>query len=341
MTQPQQRPNQLTYQQALAAVLAAQAATTTASTLSSTLTSLSTSVITVRETAAAYARTLILGLWRDVDPYDGRQVQAFTVAAARHMVTAQTATSRSAAASQSQLLAQLGVRVPGVPSNPTDVRAPSVSVVGGRLVLARPGSVTVQYGTRADAKIAAADFTTQGMFNRPARTVRAMEAGGADRASANTAAEQRIGTLVDDNVMLAQRFAEAEILHNAVNLDTPKVRIIGYRRVIHPELSRTGVCGLCIAAADQKYKVGTLNPIHGNCKCTIAAVTDEFDPADDVNAADLSALYKQSGGTSGAHLKRVRYQVDEHGELGPSLVPKRQYKPRKKYMRGRRAAATV
>jgi hypothetical protein len=65
-----------------------------------------------------------------------------------------------------------------------------------------------------------------------------------------------------------------------------------------------------------------------NCKCTIAAVTEDYDPADDLNTVDLNALYKDAGGNSVAHLKRTRYQVDEHGELGPTLVPKSKYKPR-------------
>jgi hypothetical protein len=90
----------------------------------------------------------------------------------------------------------------------------------------------------------------------------------------------------------------------------------------------SGYYRLHIAASDRIYHVGQLLPIHGNCKCTIAAVTEDYDPADDLNAIDLNQLYKDSGGTSGAHLKRTRYQVDEHGELGPVLVPKAKYKPR-------------
>jgi hypothetical protein len=334
MSQPLS-PNGLTYQQALAAVTAAQAVVAAHDIVGATTVTVANSVIAARETATAYAKTLILGLWSKVDPYDGASVQAFSVASAKHMVTAQTAAARAAAAGQSQILSTMGVRVAGVASNPPDVRAPGVDVVNGRLVLQRQDSVRVSYGTRADVTVAAEDFTTVGMFNRPARTLRALEAEGAPRGVADERARQRIESLVEDNVMLAQRFADSEMMQKAVNLDE---RIIGYRRVIHPELSRTGVCGLCIAAADQLYKVGTLLPIHGNCKCTVAAVTKKFDPADDLNKADLGALYKQSGGTSSPELKRVRYQVDEHGELGPVLVPKRSHKPRKTSRRGRRAA---
>lgn len=324
MTQPLS-PDVLTYQEVLAAVVAAQAATATGGAIAGTLVQVSSSVITAREAAAEYAKALILGLWGDVDPYDGRAVQKFTEQARKYMVTAQTATARSAAAGQSVLLAQMGVKVPGVTSNPVDVRAPGAGVVNDRLVLQQTQSVQVDYQTRDAKTISADDMTTEAVFNRPARTFRALESQGAAPEVADQAAQARISMLVEDNLMLAQRFAELEIVQNAVNLDET---IIGYRRVIHPELSRTGVCGLCIAAADRLYEVVELLPIHANCKCTVCAVTEDHDPADEVNAADLGALYGQAGSTSGADLKRVRYQVDEHGELGPVLVPKRRYKPR-------------
>ena len=140
MTQPQS-PDTLTYAEALAAVVAAQAGLATGGAVASTLVQVSSSVITAREVAAESAKALILGLWGAVDPYDGRAVQNFTEQARRHMVTAQTATARSAAAAQSVLLSQMGVRVPGVPSNPVDVRAAGVEVVDGRLVLQQPANV--------------------------------------------------------------------------------------------------------------------------------------------------------------------------------------------------------
>lgn len=326
MTQPQS-PNGLTYQDALAAVVAAQAVLSATDVVAATTAAASSGVIAARETAAAYAKTLILGLWDGLDPYDGHAVQAFTAAARKHMAAAQTATARAAAAGQSQILSKMGVRVPGVASNPVNVRAPAADVVDGRLVLDIPDSVRVDYDTRSDVRVDAEDFSTEGMFNRPVRTFRALQAQGAPATEADDQARQRFGLLIDDNLMLAQRFAELEIVQKAVNLDET---VIGYRRVIHPELSRTGVCGLCLAAADQLYHVDTLLPIHSNCKCTIAAVTETHDPGDDVNAADLRELYRLGGGTGRAQLKRVRYQVDAHGELGPVLAPKRQYKPRGK-----------
>lgn len=335
MTQPLS-PDSLTYQEALAIAASAQAAASAPAPVTATLLQASAAVIQAREVAAEYAKALILGLWGSVDPYDGRAVQAFTEQARGHMANAQTATARAAAAGQAQILSAMGVKVPGVPSNPVDVRAPGAEVVNGQLVLQRPAAVSVDYETRESVKIAVEDSTTQAIFNRPARAFRALEAEGASKDIAEEAARDRIELLIEDNLMLAQRFAELEIVQTAADLDQT---VIGYRRVIHPELSRTGVCGLCIAAADRHYTVGTLLPIHDRCKCTVAAVTESHDPADDVNAADLGALYGQAGGTGGAALKRVRYQVDEHGELGPTLVPKKKYKPRTAGSKRRTAGA--
>jgi len=40
---------------------------------------------------------------------------------------------------------------------------------------------------------------------------------------------------------------------------------IGWRRILHPELSRSGPCGLCVVAADRVYKSEDLLPIHNRC----------------------------------------------------------------------------
>jgi hypothetical protein len=318
MTSPQ--PDQLTYAEALAAVAAARAAVVPAETITATTAQLAESVIAVREQSTQWAVNIIGRLFRGVDVYDGEQVQAFAEQAAVHMVSAQTATARTAAAAQAQILSTMGVRVPRpTPSNPTDVRGtPSIDEDGAATV--EQGRARVDYAAEDRPVIVDLDedATTVGMFNRPARTQRYLESIGKGSVEARVAAEDRLSLLVGDNVMLAQRLAEAEIIAQAAAVDD---RVTGMRRVIHPELSRTGVCGLCIAAADRLCSVRELAPVHGRCKCTVAAVTEEFDPADELNTADIGALYGLAGGTSGAQLKRTRYQVDEHGELGPVLVP--------------------
>ncbi len=290
-------------------------------------------IITARETAAAWAKSAIRQLWRHVNPYDDRQVQEFAARAADLMASAQTAAARVAAAGQTQQLAALGIRVTGTPTNPVDVRAAAVTIKRGQLHLDHRAATVDYSGKSVAVKVSAVNMTTAGVFERPAAQFRYIQSqGGLDAAGRS---EQRIDDLVDTNLMLAQRLAQQQVLAQAVNLDdTGKHRgkrgatITGYRRVIHPELSRGGTCGMCIAASDRIYKVAELMPIHANCKCTIAPITETHDPADDVNVADLNRLYKEAGGTSVAHLKRTRYQVDEHGELGPVLVPQRKYKAR-------------
>jgi hypothetical protein len=129
----------------------------------------------------------------------------------------------------------------------------------------------------------------------------------------------RAEVMADTDVTLAvraqsQRFCE----------DTG--RVTGYRRVIHPELSRTGTCGLCIAASDRVYRREALLPIHGRCNCEVLPIIDGIDPAGYHNGVDLRALYRDAGRTTAAwELKKVRYQVNDHGELGPTLGVKGQH----------------
>lgn len=237
------------------------------------------------------------------------------------MQSAQTASVRGAAAAMTQQLSAMGVRTKAQPTNPLDVRARGIKVHGGALRLVREPS-KVDYADGSGTEVSVQDMTTEQIFTRPAVGFRWIESEGGTREDAARESGLRIDTLVDDNLMLAQRLAQAEMIAQAVDLDNlDKAKITGYRRVIHPEMSRSGACGLCIAAADRIYHVAELLPIHTHCKCTIAAVTTEFDPADELNAADLSQLYTHAGGTSAAHLKRTRYQVDHHGELRAGLGP--------------------
>lgn len=98
-------------------------------------------------------------------------------------------------------------------------------------------------------------------------------------------------------------------------------RVVGYRRVVHPELSRGGSCGLCIAAADRRYNRGDLMPLHQRCKCTVLPLTAAHDPG---GAFDLDPAFEEAYAVSlsnrAADLKEVRMRVEEHGELGPVLT---------------------
>jgi hypothetical protein len=96
--------------------------------------------------------------------------------------------------------------------------------------------------------------------------------------------------------------------------------VLGYRRVIHPELSRGGSCGLCVAASTRTYGYADLLPIHARCACTVAVIVEDQDPGLELNQADYKLLYSDAGGTAGRLLKRGRYRVAENSELGTVLV---------------------
>lgn len=96
-------------------------------------------------------------------------------------------------------------------------------------------------------------------------------------------------------------------------------QVDGWRRIIHPELSRGGTCGLCVAAADRTYKRADLMALHARCHCTVLPIVNGQDPGLSLNEDDLAKLYAAAGSTAGTDLKKTRYVVHQHGELGPVL----------------------
>lgn len=94
----------------------------------------------------------------------------------------------------------------------------------------------------------------------------------------------------------------------------------GWRRILHPELSETGPCGLCVVAADRVYKSEDLLPLHNRCVCEVLPVYGRVDPGITLNGDDLAALYAAAGGNTREQLRRISVVLTEHGELGPILV---------------------
>lgn len=119
----------------------------------------------------------------------------------------------------------------------------------------------------------------------------------------------------DEDVIAEAERILADDIEDAhrTSIDTPTA--IGYRRVIHPELSAGGTCGLCVAASHRFYHVRDLDPIHDRCKCTVLPVTEDADPGKDLNDADLQDVYRAAGTTDGPTLKQARFRVDEDGDL--------------------------
>lgn len=137
----------------------------------------------------------------------------------------------------------------------------------------------------------------------------------------------RAGKMIASDVLLGSiQQAQFNLAANHVPL---------YRRVIRPELSKTGVCGLCIAASDRRYTTGDLMPLHAGCKCEIAPILSTADIGRDMNQEDLNQLYDAAGGNASEMLKTVRVREVKHTELGLVLTDvshraKGVYKPREK-----------
>ncbi|MGZ6852476.1 MAG: hypothetical protein ACXVGC_00175 [Mycobacteriaceae bacterium] len=165
------------------------------------------------------------------------------------------------------------------------------------------------------------------VYERLARQYRYERSTGMGEADALTHVLTRADVMNQADVALAARRQDAEFF--------AQHKVTGYRRVIHPELAKTGTCGLCIAASDQIYHRDRLLPLHDRCNCGVMPIIGGFDAGSALNNLDLSTLYTDAAGgsnksgTNAADLKRTRYQVDHHGELGPTLVPKDSGRKRK------------
>ncbi|MDR1265925.1 MAG: hypothetical protein LBK42_10310 [Propionibacteriaceae bacterium] len=141
------------------------------------------------------------------------------------------------------------------------------------------------------------------VYRRPAAQYRWAASQGRD---GRTAAKNRLESLVRDDLAAAMRRVERDTYSRSD-------KVIGWRRIIHPELSLGGTCGLCVVAADRIYKVRDLMPLHDRCNCLPAPVTARSDPGLRLNQTDLDRLYDAAGGTDAARLKRVR--VTENGVI--------------------------
>jgi hypothetical protein len=233
---------------------------------------------------AAVRRALrLVGDW-----YDGDEVDRFVGSMASTVGTGRTMVAGSTETYLRLLLGQQGVRVPRRLDPPA----------------AEPRGIPV---------------TEE--YVRPVKEYRYARLRGLDELEAEERALTRAETIAGMDLDLAVRDTAAQVVDK-----TPGV--IGYRRVIHPELNRAGagghaVCGLCIAASDRLYRTGTLLPIHEWDYCEVAPVVGKVggdgDPGHALNAEALGQLYEAAGSTSADALKRTRFTVHQHGELGPVL----------------------
>jgi len=155
----------------------------------------------------------------------------------------------------------------------------------------------------------------EGVYQRLAVTFRYGVSRGLSEPEALRRVDTRAEVMSQMDTALAARAQAAKTLQ-ATDL------AVGYRRVIHPELTKGGTCGMCIVASDRIYRKRDLLPLHDRCQCDIAPILrGGKDPGSSLNNLDLGRLYEDAGGSSYAALVETRYQVDQHGELGPVLTP--------------------
>lgn len=147
-------------------------------------------------------------------------------------------------------------------------------------------------------------------YRRPLAQWAGELARGTDAATARDKARQRLLVMVDSDLTAAMREGARQTV-----AEHPDV--IGMRRIVRPELSRGGTCGLCVAAADRIYRPHLLMPIHARDNCETAPVTRSHDPGATLNSEDFALLY--ANGTAAAELARTRFVVHSHGEQGPVL----------------------
>lgn len=261
---------------------------------------------------------LITRLFSTVNPYSAQEVREFSRRAGQIIVGSQKTVANAHTAAQLLQLRAVGINQTVPVVIPDNVRGASVTFGGQKPKIHAPAETKIDYGDGAET-VKKGEATPDRVFERAAETYRYERSIGKDHTAATKAADTRIAKTVDNNLILSARIAAQQTLVRVAEKDE---RIIGYRRIIHPELSvKTGVCGLCVAASDRIYKLKELQPIHGGCNCSVAAVTTAHDPGHSLNEQDLKRLYVHAGGgTSGRGLKRIRYTVIDHHELGPVLT---------------------
>lgn len=153
------------------------------------------------------------------------------------------------------------------------------------------------------------------VYARPWITARAKLAAGAPFDTAMAEASSRLDVTVQNDLQLAERHAARAVV-------LADDRITGFRRAIRPGASKSGTCGLCLAASTQRYGKEDLLPIHGRCHCVVMPIFGGKDPAREINLQryrEAAKLAREDGnGTARGKLAAVRLR--EHGELGPMLT---------------------
>lgn len=146
---------------------------------------------------------------------------------------------------------------------------------------------------------------------RAAKAFRRAAAQGLGVDEALTGALDKAAALIEADIMLAARQAQLDAFAD--------LGVERYRRVLRPELSRSGSCALCAVASTRTYAIADLMPIHEHCKCAVMPA-GRVDPGRVLNDTDVAELYGDADSEGRRKLSRTRVQVQQHGEYGPVLT---------------------
>lgn len=156
-------------------------------------------------------------------------------------------------------------------------------------------------------------ITHQGAYGRLADQYRYRTSLGLPQDQVMAGVIDRLGVLVATDMALA-------FTHQARRVMESSPLISGYRRIVRPEMSNGGACGLCLAASDRWYSRGDLLPLHDRCVCTVLPIRGDDDPGRLLNRDELDRLYEDAGTTRRDDLVKTRYRIEKNGEIGPVLV---------------------
>lgn len=280
---------------------------------------------------------ILLGLWGNFSAWDDRDlVTAKTAASVPHVEAALREIQRESRQFQMMALREMGVRTPQL-SAPVDIYPRSR--VDALEVYSRPARDYVEAleatGSAEDAwraferrmdGIVEADVVAAERDEVERIQDQLIREGIAEEPDGEPLYDDENPSELPDEEELREWLDEAdeEELDDTERTESGE-KIIGWRRVVRPELSMQGPCGLCVVAATNWYTRQNLKAIHNLCKCVTLPVTKTQDPGLRMNQEDLRAnldrIYGAAGGsTYGKDLKRLRVVVREHGELGPILT---------------------
>lgn len=244
------------------------------------------------------AVALAVNAARDFDGwYDTDKITRWTAALSRNLESIQRTLARSTDA----YLARFSSQVTGRRIRPVG----AVDVTQLRNEITHPGV----YGRAADSY-----RYQQHLLDRVA----------VELARGKTLKPPKLAGPVDAAVNRAKVAAELDaqlvVQRQSAKFMVNQPEVLGWRRVIHPERSKGGTCGLCAAVSTRMYPKKRLMPIHAGCSCVPGPVFATGDPTAEMNRVDLAQMYADAGDTvDAASLKRTRYAVSEHDELGPVL----------------------